>query len=355
MTSVIGPAPYIYVSTRLRVRRAKLIPREEYIRILNMSLPEITRLIQESEYKREIDELQHAFSGIDLLEVALSWNLAKNYQLVRAITPGHLHELTDSYLRRWDIQNVLTILRGKQQGQAPGKIKEVQIPAGELNRAILDRLIAMDSPEKIIEALRGWRLYNVLSREYPGSVQSGSFMRLENELYKQFYAEIIEDARSGIRGGKDFLEYIELEIDIRNLQNLFRLRSEEHRGDVTEFMIPGGSFEVKELQEFNEIEGLDEFLDALVREIKSKPLLGVLEESRKTGVLRTGSLHEQEVALTRLQLKQIEWMSKLHPFTIWPILAYLERKKYEIFNLRAITRGKEAGLPTDRIKRYLVI
>ena len=94
MTSVIGPAPYIYVSTRLRVRRAKLIPREEYIRILNMSLPEITRLIQESEYKREIDELQHAFSGINLLEVALSWNLAKNYQLVRAITPGHLHELS---------------------------------------------------------------------------------------------------------------------------------------------------------------------------------------------------------------------------------------------------------------------
>ena len=73
MTATIGPAPYIYVSTRLRVRRAKLIPREEYIRMLNMSLPEITRFIQESEYKREIDELQHAFSGINLLEEALSW------------------------------------------------------------------------------------------------------------------------------------------------------------------------------------------------------------------------------------------------------------------------------------------
>lgn len=48
-------APYIYVCTRMRVRKAKLIPREEYMRMLNMSLPEITRIIQETQYKHEID------------------------------------------------------------------------------------------------------------------------------------------------------------------------------------------------------------------------------------------------------------------------------------------------------------
>ena len=52
MVATIGSSPYIYVSTRLRVRRAQLIPKEEYLRMLNMSLPEITRFIQESEYKR---------------------------------------------------------------------------------------------------------------------------------------------------------------------------------------------------------------------------------------------------------------------------------------------------------------
>ncbi|MEN6343219.1 MAG: ATP synthase A1 subunit C, partial [Methanospirillum sp.] len=34
-----GPAPYIYVSTRLRVRKAKLLHAEDYLRMLNMSLP----------------------------------------------------------------------------------------------------------------------------------------------------------------------------------------------------------------------------------------------------------------------------------------------------------------------------
>jgi V/A-type H+-transporting ATPase subunit C len=65
-------APYIYVCTRMRVRKAKLIPREEYMRMLNMSLPEITRIIQETQYKQEIDELSTVFDGIDLIEIALT-------------------------------------------------------------------------------------------------------------------------------------------------------------------------------------------------------------------------------------------------------------------------------------------
>ena len=48
----IVSAPYIYVCTRMRVRKAKLLPREEYMRMLNMSLPEITRIIGETEYGR---------------------------------------------------------------------------------------------------------------------------------------------------------------------------------------------------------------------------------------------------------------------------------------------------------------
>ena len=85
-----GPAPYVYVCTRLRVRKAKLIPREDYLRLLNMSIPEITRFIEETQYKREIDELASSFHGNDLIELALSWNLAKEYQSIQDITPGVL-------------------------------------------------------------------------------------------------------------------------------------------------------------------------------------------------------------------------------------------------------------------------
>jgi len=61
------------------------------------------------------------------------------------------------------------------------------------------------------------------------------------------------------------------------------------------------------------------------------------------------------VNLTRVEIDQMERMSKLHPFSVHPILVYLEKKKFEVFNLRAIARGKESKMPAERISEYLVI
>lgn len=345
-----GSAQYIYVCTRMRVRRSQLIPREDYLRMLNMSLPEITRFIEDTGYKAEIDELATAFSGIDLVEVALSWNLAKEYQNILNITPGNLMRFTASYLRRWDIQNVLTILRGKAQGTSAGKIREVLIPAGALDRVFLDRLLVEDSPDRIVEALKGTRLYPVLEREFPRAVETGSYARLENELYKGYYERLLAETKGEVKGGRVFRNYVQLEIDIRNIQNLFRLRSQRVTEDVRDMMIPGGSFTVDELQRLALIEGRDEFIDAVKKQVSLPSLLNTLEELRGVRPIR-----EAETGLTRVQLEQMDRMSKRYPISITPILAYLEHKKYEVANLRALARGKEANLPSERIQDYLVM
>jgi V/A-type H+-transporting ATPase subunit C len=343
-------APYIYVCTRMRVRKSKLIPREEYMRMLNMSLPEITRIIQETEYKQEIDELSSSFKGIDLIEVALSWNLAKEYQKILEITPGNLKQFTRSYLRRWDIQNILTILRGKMQGEKVGKIKEILVPAGSLDRVILDRLLAEDNPERIVEALRGNRIYPVLSREFPATKESGSFSRMENELYKQFFSEIITEAESGIKGGNQFLDFIRFDIDIRNIKTLFRLRMDTFEDDAREMHIAGGILSSADFATLNTLRDQAEFIDQLKAKIRNSLLISLLDELKSEKVI-----HDVESRLTRVQLEQMERLSKRNPFSIHPILVYLEKKKYEVFNLRALARGKESKLPSDRIAEYLVV
>ena len=178
-----------------------------------------------------------SFSGIDLLEVALSWNLAKNYQKVLAITPSGLQFMTQSYLRRWDIQNVLTILRGKTQGLSPGGSKKCLSRQVNWTGYFLDRLIAEPSVDRVVEGLKKWRLFPVLLGEYTRFGSSDSFAHMENELYKKFYEEVIADALSGVRGGKAFLEYIRLDIDIKNLQSLFRLRAGKETASVGEISL----------------------------------------------------------------------------------------------------------------------
>jgi V/A-type H+-transporting ATPase subunit C len=343
-------APYIYVCTRMRVRKSKLIPREEYMRMLNMSLPEIIRVIQETEYKQEIDELGTVFKGIDLIEVALSWNLAKEYQKIQEITPGNLKEFTRAYLRRWDIQNILTILRGKSQGENVGKIKEILIPAGSLDRVFLDRLLAEESPERIIDGLKGNRMYPVISREYPAAKDSGSFSHMENELYKQFFSEIISEAESGLKGGKQFLDFIRFDIDIRNIKTLFRLRADNFEEDARDMFIAGGILSAADFAQLNSIRDQGEFIELLKSRIRNKFLLALLDELRDKKAVR-----DVEVRLTRVQLEQMESISKLNPFSIHPILVYLEKKKYEVINLRALARGKESKLPSEKIAEYLVV
>ncbi|MFZ1896937.1 V-type ATP synthase subunit C [Methanoregula sp.] len=344
-------APTIYVCTRMRVRKAKLLPREEYQRMLNMSLPEITRIIEETSYKQEIDELGTTFKGIDLLEVALSWNLAKEYQQILKITPGALKQFTRAYLRYWDIQNVLTILRGKSQGEKTGRIKEVLVPAGSLDRVVLDRLLAEDNPDRVIDALKGRRLYPVLAREYPGAKESGSFARMENELNKQFYAEIIAEASGGgDAGGRLFLAFIRLDIDIKNILTLFRLRADKIQEDAKEMYIHGGTISAPDFAMLNTVQDYREFTDQLRAKVRTGPVIELLK-----GLETEQPVHEIASLLVRVQMEQMEKLSKRNPFSIYPILVYLEKKKYEVFNLRALARGKESKLPAETIGKYLVM
>jgi V/A-type H+-transporting ATPase subunit C len=352
MALVSAPGSYIYVCTRLRVRRSFFLPREDLLRMLNMELPEIIRFIGETTYKKEIAELATLCSGtdLDLLEMALSWNMAKEFHKIQEIIPDGLRGFTSAYLRRWDVQNVINIMRGKAQGMKAEKIKEVLIPAGDLDREFLDRLLAEDSVEKVAAALSGVRFYPLIKGALASGITDESLMNLENELIKQYYRDLIEEAGSGVKGGKVFLDWLRMEIDFQNIENLFRLRHNREKGDVLPLMIPGGRIPVEELVRLNGIEDRKEFIDELRKRAVHEPLQAALEEFRKEK-----PIHEIEIALTRALLAQMAFLAKMHPFSIYPVLTYLEEKRYEVANIRTIARGKKVNLPAEEIKGYLVI
>jgi len=236
------------------------------------------------------------------------------------------------------------------QGERAGKIKEILIPAGSLDKTALDRMLSEESPDRIIEMLKDHRMYPVLAREYPVAKENGSFSRMENELYKHLYANIINDAKTGVKGGASFLAYIQLEIDIKNVKTLFRLRADKVEEEAREMFIPGGSLSIADFASLNAIRELNEFIDMIRANISNDTLHVLLDELKsKKGV------HDIEARLTRVQLEQMEKMSKRNPFSIHPILVYLEKKKYEVFNLRALARGKESKLPSEKIVDYLVM
>lgn len=361
---------YIYVCTRLRVRKTSLLSGEVYMRMLGMNIPEITRFLGEHGYGTEIHDLVQQYHGIDLIEVALNRNLARSFQEVIRLTPGPLKTLTTWYLNRWDINNVMSILRALHKGMSRAWIRSFIVPAGELNREDLERVIAEKSVEGAIERLARWRLYPTLLGEYTREPEKGRFARTENALYRRYYADLLADCETGLRGAPILADYIRLELDITNFRNLLRLRSVGARCDCATDIIPGGTIPVAGFQELEGIPDRKSFVSwfratrilplliQALRTLREDPAIGeaeALDFIWERWSQRRRPMHEVEMAVAHLRLGRMDRVSKLEPFSVLAILDYLERKKYEVFNIRAIARGISFGIPADEIRHYLVI
>ncbi|BBL67537.1 V-type ATP synthase subunit C [Methanoculleus chikugoensis] len=364
----------IYACTRFRVRRTTLLPREEYLRIMQMSLPEIvTHLSKQEEYRQNILDLVHDFSGAQLIEAAVNRNLAQSFRHAMAIAPGDLHTLAGEYLNRWDIANVMAILRGTIHDIPRRRIRDLLVPAGELDSPLLDRLLNFTNCGEAIEALQGWRLYPVLADYYRICGETGAFARIEDDLYRQYYAGLLGLAAIGCSGCQELNAYLRFEIDITNMRNLLRLHCTEEACDIATIdrtMIPGGRIPITLFQRLYGIETEGEFvsifldtdivpvLTQAVRELRQDPNFASVDAAElvwQRWHRRRRPVHEIEMAVTRVRLHHLEALSRRHPFSVLPVLAYLERKKYEVANLRAIARGKAFDLAPERIWQYIVL
>lgn len=364
----------VYACTRFRVRRTTLLPREEYLRLMRMSIPEIvTHLGRREGYGQEITDLAHDFTGAQLIEEAVNRSLARSFKHALAIAPGDLHILTGEYLARWDITNVMAIFRGMLHHVPRQQIRDLLIPAGEIESTLLDGLLERPNCGEVLEHLHGWRFYPVLAEYYRICGEQGVAARIESELYREYYARLLGTAASGCSGCQEMIGYLRFEIDITNMKNLIRLHCAEEACDITlidRTMIPGGYIPISLFKRLYGIETEEEFVSVFlqtdivpvltraVRELRQDPDFSSTDAAElvwRRWHQHRRPVHEVEMAVTRIRLHQLEAQSRRYPFSVLPVLAYLERKKYEVFNLRAIARGKAFGLPPERIWQYIVL
>ncbi len=232
-----GTSNYAYLATRVRAMKSKLVPKETYPRLMNMGISEITRFIQETEYKREIDELARTYSGVDLIEHGLNRNLAETFTKLIKISEGEPNYLITEYLRNYDIWNIKTLLRGKYYNASTDEIKEALVSAGQLTYTFLSELAGKQSYSEVVSVLEGTVYYPIL-KEYDGTNLSD----IENRLDKMYYTglfNVIGKSRSKDR--KLFAKFIRTEIDIKNLKTLFRLKKAGVKQDeIIDLIIDGG-------------------------------------------------------------------------------------------------------------------
>lgn len=336
------PVKYAYITGRVRAKKTKLIPHEMYQRMLGMEIPEITRYLEETQYKDEIDAMAKDYSGAELVEYATFANLAKTYRNLLEVSIDEPKFLILEYLRRWDVWNIKTLLRGKFHGANEEDITKYLIPAGELDLEFLGSLAKKDTVEEVIQAFDGTDYYPALT-QYDGHMLSS----VENALDKLYYFRM-ERAVGGTLsvGGGLLLKYVRKEIDIRNLITLFRMnKAGVEASIIQDNLIEGGKLgdELSRMagQSYNEF----------IRGLEGYPFWNAISDIAGD----EGGISRIEARL-RAYLVRYAWaVSNYHPLSILPVLGYMVSKETEVSNVRKIVRGKEAGLSAELIEEQVVV
>ena len=114
-----------YAYARVAVMKSRLLRKENYDRMLKMGFNEILKYIEESEYKKEMDEFDVSSQDLSIIESALNANLIRTIEKLHRISNENMREVLKLHALRYDIANMKTIIRSKFAGVSNDEIKEL--------------------------------------------------------------------------------------------------------------------------------------------------------------------------------------------------------------------------------------
>jgi len=344
----LGHYPYTYVRTN--VMRSLLFKEEDYHKMQKMDFSEIAQFLQDSHYKKEIDTLAIEYSGADLLELALNKNLAGSFKKLLRISSYELGLVIKEYVKRKDIEDIKTILRGKFTNTEEKLIKNSITSAGTLSYDFLISLLEKESVEEILKH-NGIVDFSLLKEGLKDFDEKKNLVGIENALDKYYYDHLIGFSRILPKEGSLFREFILKEVDILNLLTLLRLKKTKFSKEVIkEFIIlTGDKLKDSKIMNLENLDDLEELSKALGKTEYKDIVAKGIEEFRKSG-----SLILLETELYKYLLKQSMLLLHQHPLSVDVILGYMFAKEVEVRNLKIIVKGKQLGVSEDFIERQLV-
>ena len=344
----LGFYPYTYVRTV--VMRTLLFRKGDYQKMLKMSFNEIAKFLQESHYRKEINELATKYSGSDLLELALNRSLAESFKKLMRISSEELGLLVREYAKRKDVEDLKTVLRGKFTNADEKTVLASITGAGTLSYDFFLSLLKKDSIEQVLKDNRlvDFSAFRESLKEFN---EKKSLSAIENALDKYYYTKLIEFSERLPKAGALFRGFIQKEIEILNLLTLLRLKKAKFdKNLIRNFIISAGDkIKDADMLELSATEDLDHISKSLQKTEYSKIIAKGIEEFKKTG-----SLIPLETDLYKHLLRQSILFMHQHPLSVDVILGYMFAKDIEVRNLRILIKGKQLGLGEQFIEGQLI-
>jgi vacuolar-type H+-ATPase subunit C/Vma6 len=350
--SVFAPhADFVYGNTRLRARKAELLAAADYDALLAGDVEAVQALLGETAYRRDLEAAQAVHSGKPALHDALRRHLGRVLAELRSFYQDRSRELVDLLLARYDLHNLLAVLRGQVRAQPAERTRLAVIPFGRLGGPAGEEIAAQREAAAAVELLVGWRLPDsatarVLARAWPEFERTQDLAALEHALAAVHALSIDRSLSEAGPDADPLRELLARERDAANVLAVLRVREALELGELADspalasLRLAGGDIG-------------PETLETALREPRREDATAVLAAAAgrvdwRISLERYGSGRGDLPALRReLEQARVRWALSLFlrgdPLGLGVPIAYTVAKENEARNLRLIAENADAG------------
>jgi V/A-type H+-transporting ATPase subunit C len=344
---------YGYVNARIRGMKSHLLDRHALENLIFQ--PDMESLIADLEktpYRNDIIAAKVQYSDVLCIEYALRKNFTHTFRkILKFVKDSEAERYIRIFLHRWDVQNITTILRGKNIHVTNEEILDCLVPAGELDEATLTELIKQPDVRAVIDMLATWEIVYArpLTEHYKEFADSGDLAILECALDRYYYENALETVRTRSYNNTLIRDILGTEIDVVNIKTILRMIRDHVSEDVVlDFLIEGGKeLGIEDLKHLLTLHSVNEVVRAL--EPTSYRFLADIPETVVMGKI---SVLEKQLEKYLIRKGVDAFFSD--PLSVASVIGYFWAKYNEITNIRIISRCKTADFPLDQLKEELI-
>ncbi|MDD1719585.1 MAG: V-type ATPase subunit, partial [Methanoregulaceae archaeon] len=345
---------YDYVNARIKGMKSRLldIPVFESL-ILKPDVESVIAELENTPYKEEIERATVQYTGIKCIEVALRKDFTNAFRTILRLMKGDESEVyIKILLSRWDIQNIKTVLRGKNIHMTSAEIIDCLVPAGQLDDTTLIELIKQPDIKAVIDLLATWGIdyAKPLTGNFKIYSEKRDLSVLEYAIDRFYFENALKEVKGEGYDDSVIRDMIMAEIDVTNIKNVLRIIRDK--------------IEVEEAQSCLIEGGITLDIEKLLTMLKSGTLEGAIKHLESTPYNFLSKIPEEVFKSQKISIFEKELEKYLvkrgisrflgDPLSIAIAVGYVWAKYNEITNIRIIARCKTADVPEKEIRGELI-
>ena len=310
----------------------------------------IIALLYQMDYRQDLEEFGGTSIKEELIDFALSKNLARRLGKLVDISPTTDSKLMRSIVSKWDLSNIKLAIEAKGRKASYESISKYVVDEGRYNRQIIKEAMSEESVEALISKLMINSPYTAILRsaaeEYKKRKRAVDAVNAIDIGYYSVLGSTVSKLRTVHPQSSRMLK---ISIDVRNLMLLIKAKRVSMKfTEIEPLIAEHGTIAKEELSKM--YEGSKD-LESFVESIKIADMQNALEVYRKS---KNKELLSFEIALRNAMLKDSVSLLGHSVLSFGSILAYLYFKEIEVDTLRIMIHGSMYGLSNEEKERLMV-